>query len=88
MDIEQKEKIDLELYFATTGNRPQNFVKENEPEERFKDHPKMQELLRLKKQLINIRSHPAMYKKQDMRNINPNEFGVFDMLNLDHTKIK
>lgn len=83
MDIEQKEKIDLELYFATTGNRPQNFVKENEPEERFKDHPKMQELLRLKKQLLNIRSHPAMYKKQDMRNINPNEFGVFDLVLID-----
>lgn len=76
-------KSDLEEYFAKTGNRPQNFIQENEPEERFKDYPKTQELLKLKNNLVKVRNHPAMYKKVDIKSMDYNEVGNFDVLLID-----
>ena len=62
------EKIfDYSKYYVETGARPQNFLKENEPHERFRDHPKNEELLRLKDNLLKQRNHPPVYIKADIR---------------------
>ena len=58
--------FDYSRYFVETGSRPQNFLKENEPHERFRDHPKTQELLKLKDALIQKRNHPPVYISADI----------------------
>jgi mRNA (2'-O-methyladenosine-N6-)-methyltransferase len=68
MNSKKIDKIfDYSKYYLKTGARPQNFLKENEPHERFKEHPKTQELLKLKDDLIKKRNHPAMTIKGDVR---------------------
>ena len=62
------EKIfDYSKYYVETGARPQNFLKDNKPHERFRDHPKNQELLKLKDDLLKTRNHPPVYIKADIR---------------------
>lgn len=68
MNSKKIEKIfDYSKYYLKTGARPQNFLKENEPHERFKEHPKTQELLKLKDDLVKKRNHPSMSIKGDIR---------------------
>jgi N6-adenosine-specific RNA methylase IME4 len=78
-----KTRTDLSEYFVETGNRPQNFIQENEPEERFKDYPKTQELLKMKNALLKKRNHPAMYLKSDIREVDFANFPKFDVVLID-----
>jgi N6-adenosine-specific RNA methylase IME4 len=39
---------DYSQFFLDTGMRPQNFIRDIEPEKRFDDYPKLKELIRLK----------------------------------------
>lgn len=78
-----KEKSDLCEYFAESGNRPQNVVQEDEPEKRFKDYPKTQELLRLKAKLIQDRAHPAVHLKVDIFKLDFTQLPQFDIVLID-----
>lgn len=42
------EKTDFCWYFAETGNRPQNYIKDDKISERYKDYPKNQKIIELK----------------------------------------
>lgn len=61
-----------------SGERPQNYIKKYKPDERFEDYPKAKELIRLKTELINLRNHPPVYIKADLKN--------FDLANLGKVK--
>ena len=78
-----RDKIDYCEYFAETGSRPQNFLQDYDPEERFKDHSKTQELIRLKNALIKSRNHPEVFLKADIRTVDPKDLGTFDVILID-----
>lgn len=78
-----KERPDLCENFAETGVRPQNLLLDAEDGERFREHPKLQELLRLKASLVKARSHPEQFLKADIRTLNPATLGKFDVILVD-----
>lgn len=78
-----REKTDLSEYFAESGNRPHNVIQEDEPEKRFKDYPKTQELLRMKAKLIQDRAHPAVHLKADIFKLDLSNFPQFDVVMID-----
>ena len=49
-----------------TGQRPQNFIRDTGLTGRFEEYPKLQELIRLKDELISRTAHPPMYLKCDL----------------------
>ena len=51
-----------------TGQRPQNFIRDTGLTNRFEEYPKLQELIRLKDDLISTTAHPPMYLKCDLEN--------------------
>ncbi|KAL7675326.1 hypothetical protein ACOME3_001589 [Neoechinorhynchus agilis] len=53
---------DYSTHFVNTGKRPQNYIREAEdPSKRFKDHPKLAELFRLKDEHVAMTNSPAAY---------------------------
>lgn len=76
-------KTDLSKNFVFTGERPQNFIKGDSPDERYEGNPKKQRLVELKKQYLNIRNHPAMYLKTDIKKQNLKDLGEFDIILCD-----
>ena len=79
----KKMKNDYCQYFVDTGERPQNFIRDIDPAERFKDYPKLNQLIKLKNDLIKRRSHPPMYIKQDIRTFDLTQLGIFDVILMD-----
>jgi mRNA (2'-O-methyladenosine-N6-)-methyltransferase len=59
-----------------TGQRPQNFIRDTGLTNRFEEYPKLQELIRLKDDLISTTAHPPMYLKCDLEN--------YDLTQLDN----
>ena len=49
-----KPKNDYCLHFVETGERPQNFIRDYEEDKRFLDYPKLNELIKLKNENVNI----------------------------------
>ena len=52
----ETKKNDYSEYFTKTGERPQNFIRDIEPEKRFKDYPVLDQLIKLKDTLIEERN--------------------------------
>jgi mRNA (2'-O-methyladenosine-N6-)-methyltransferase len=57
---------DYSQNFVGTGQRPQNFIRDTGLTGRFEEYPKLQELIRLKDELIARTAHPPMYLKCDL----------------------
>merc|ERR1719334_225726 len=57
---------DYSQNFVDTGQRPQNFIRDTGLTGRFEEYPKLQELIRLKDDLISDTAHPPMYLKVDL----------------------
>lgn len=57
---------DYSQNFVDTGQRPQNFIRDTGLTGRFEEYPKLQELIRLKDELIAKTAHPPMYLKCDL----------------------
>jgi len=57
---------DYSQNFVDTGQRPQNFIRDTGLTGRFEEYPKLQELIRLKDDLIAETAHPPMYLKCDL----------------------
>jgi len=57
---------DYSQNFVDTGQRPQNFIRDTGLTGRFEEYPKLQELIRLKDELIAHTAHPPMYLKCDL----------------------
>lgn len=51
-------KNDYCQHFVNTNERPQNFIMNIKPEERFIEYPKLKELIKMKDDLITKRNHP------------------------------
>lgn len=76
-------KNDYSQYFVDTGQRPQNFIRDIEPSERFREYPKLDELIKHKNDLIKKRNHPPIYLKEDIRTLNLNELGKYEVILMD-----
>ena len=50
-------------HFVNTKERPQNFIMNITPEERFDEYPTLKKLIKLKSELIQKRNHPPVYIK-------------------------
>ena len=62
-----KPKNDYCLHFVETGERPQNFIRDYEEDKRFLDYPKLNELIKLKNEVLKKRATPAMWLKCDLQ---------------------
>ncbi|KAL8429087.1 hypothetical protein ACSSS7_006794 [Eimeria intestinalis] len=51
--------LDYAQHFVNTGERPQNFIRDVEPDKRFNAYFKLKELMELKRQVIRARATPA-----------------------------
>lgn len=58
-----KEDRSFNAQFVETGERPQNFIKNVNPAERYNKYPKAQQLMQEKKIWIQQRNHPPVYLK-------------------------
>ena len=70
------------IEFINKGERPQNYIKKTSLQERYDDIPKAKELIRLKSELINLRNHPPMYVKADLRTFDLSSLGKVWYLHL------
>ncbi|KAL8273535.1 hypothetical protein Esti_002601 [Eimeria stiedai] len=59
--------LDYAQHFVNTGERPQNFIRDVEPEKRFNAYFKLKELMELKRQVIRARATPAQCIRADLR---------------------
>ena len=57
---------DYSQNFVDTGQRPQNFIRDTGLTGRFEEYPKLQELIRLKDELVGRTAHPPCYLKCDL----------------------
>ena len=78
-----KPKNDYCLHFVETGERPQNFIRDYEEEKRFLDYPKLNELIKLKNDVLKKRATPAMWLKCDLKTFDLSTLGKFDVILID-----
>ena len=83
MQSQFTEKTDLCEYFALTGRRPQNFVKDDHIDERFKNHPKNAKIIELKNKFIAKRNHDPVGLQADLKSFDLKQLGDFDVLMID-----
>lgn len=71
-------------HFVDTGQRPQNFVRDHDIENRFTDFPKLKELITLKTELIKKWAQPPMHVKCDLKTFDLGSLGSkFDVILID-----
>ena len=78
-----KPKNDYCLHFVETGERPQNFILDYEEEKRFLHYPKLNELIKLKNEILKKRATPAMWLKCDLKTYDLSTLGKFDVILID-----
>ena len=78
-----KPKNDYCLHFVETGERPQNFILDYEEEKRFLHYPKLNELIKLKNEVLKKRATPAMWLKCDLKTFDLSTLGKFDVILID-----
>jgi N6-adenosine-specific RNA methylase IME4 len=77
-------KNDYSQHFVDTGERPQNFIRDADINERFEEYPKMKELIRLKEELIKLRATPPFYIRADLKTFDLTSLGTkFDVILID-----
>ena len=78
-----KPKNDYCLHFVETGERPQNFIRDYDEEKRFLDYPKLNELIKLKNEVLKKRATPPMWLKCDLKTFDLSTLGKFDVILID-----
>eukprot|EP01022_Parablepharisma_sp_SALTPOND_P017416 TRINITY_DN2775_c0_g1_i1.p1 TRINITY_DN2775_c0_g1~~TRINITY_DN2775_c0_g1_i1.p1 ORF type:complete len:475 (+),score=29.58 TRINITY_DN2775_c0_g1_i1:97-1425(+) len=78
-----KQITDYSQNYVNTGMRPQNFIRDTDPSERFQDHPKLAELIKMKNDVVKKRATPPMYIKADFKNFDLSSLGKFDVILVD-----
>ena len=78
-----KPKNDYCLHFVETGERPQNFIRDYDEEKRFLDYPKLNELIKLKNEVLKKRATPPMWLKCDLKTYDLSSLGKFDVILID-----
>jgi len=78
-----KPKNDYCLHFVETGERPQNFIRDYEEDKRFLDYPKLNELIKLKNDVLKKRATPPMWLKCDLKTFDLSTLGKFDVILID-----
>ena len=76
-------KNDYCLHFVETGERPQNFIRDYEEEKRFLDYPKLNELIKLKNEVLQKRATPSMWIQCDLKKFDLSVLGKFDVILID-----
>ena len=76
-------KNDYCLHFVETGERPQNFIRDYDEEKRFLDYPKLNELIKLKNEVLKKRATPPMWLKCDLKTYDLSTLGKFDVILID-----
>jgi N6-adenosine-specific RNA methylase IME4 len=74
---------DYNQNYVNTAERPQNVIADHMPDERFKDYPQLDTLLKLKDDLLRHRNHPALALRKHPRDIKWEEMGQFDVILVD-----
>lgn len=74
---------DYSLHFYETGERPQNFIRDYDEDKRFLDYPKLNELIKRKNEVLNKRATPAMFLKADLKTLDLNKLGKYDVILID-----
>lgn len=74
---------DYNQNYVNTGERPQNMIYDPPLEERFAGYPHLNQLLKLKDDLLRNRNHPPLWIKQDPKDIKWDEIGQFDVILID-----
>ena len=74
---------DYNQNYVNTAERPQNTIAGHTPAERFKDYPQLEQLVKLKDDLLNNRNHPAFLIQKDVRDVQWSEMGQFDVILID-----
>ena len=81
--INGMEDVSLCMQFVTTGERPQNFINNVDPQTRFRELPKLNSLIQEKTSLLKQRNHPPVYIKEDLKKFDLAKLGKFDVLLID-----
>ena len=83
--LKRKKQIrnDYSQHFVDTGERPQNFIRDTDPNERFQDYPKLNELIKRKDQVLNRRATSPFYMNVDLKTFDLSSLGKFDVILLD-----
>eukprot|EP00730_Choanoeca_flexa_P007724 TRINITY_DN12383_c0_g1_i8.p1 TRINITY_DN12383_c0_g1~~TRINITY_DN12383_c0_g1_i8.p1 ORF type:complete len:420 (+),score=104.78 TRINITY_DN12383_c0_g1_i8:188-1447(+) len=75
---------DYAQHFIDTHRRPQNFIREWNPQDRYKDYPKLRKLMQLKGELTRLRATPPMYHNVDLRTFDFKTLPMrFDVIYID-----
>ena len=78
-----KQITDYSQNYVNTGMRPQNFIRDTDTSERFQDHPKLAELIKMKNEVIKKRATPSMYIQADLKTFDLSNLGKFDVILVD-----
>ena len=58
-------------------------MKEDKIDERYKDHPKNERIIQLKKNYLDLRNHAPMLLKTPLKNYDLTQLGEFDVIHVD-----
>jgi N6-adenosine-specific RNA methylase IME4 len=78
-----KPKHDYSLQFVQNGQRPQNFVRDYEEDRRFLEYPKLNELIKLKNEVLQKRATPSQWLQCDLKKFDLSVLGKFDVILID-----
>ncbi|KAJ3130979.1 N6-adenosine-methyltransferase subunit mettl14 [Physocladia obscura] len=77
-------KNDHLLNFVLTGQRPQNYVRDSNPESRFTEYPKLEALFNLKKEIVRQYATPSRCLNIDLWQFDLRNLGSqFDVILID-----
>eukprot|EP00741_Cyanophora_paradoxa_P002973 tig00000655_g2886.t1 len=77
-------KNDYSLHFVTSGQRPQNFVRDADMHDRLEEYPKLRELFTLKEEIYKRTAPPPFYLQCDLRTFDLASLSLkFDVILVD-----
>eukprot|EP00915_Cephaloidophora_sp_WS-2016_P000780 GHVH01001044.1.p1 GENE.GHVH01001044.1~~GHVH01001044.1.p1 ORF type:complete len:359 (-),score=47.43 GHVH01001044.1:29-1105(-) len=77
-------KNDYNQHYVDTGEFPQNFIRDHEPDKRFLAYAPLARLSQVKQKIITARAHPPQYLSADLRTFDWNSLPCkFDVLLID-----
>jgi N6-adenosine-specific RNA methylase IME4 len=80
----QRAKNDFCQHFVDTGERPANFIRDSDVQQRFDEYPRLKELIAAKDKRIADRAAPSTYKRVDLRTFDLTMLGTkFDVVLID-----
>lgn len=76
---------DYTQHFVDVGERPQNFIRDCEEDKRFLEYPKLERLMKLKRQVLERRNTPSLCIQANLRHFDWSILGgmKFDVILID-----